>query len=181
MDDARTKDGIGAEGDDVRHLFSYSLQHLAAISNRIALLAIKPAFGLNVRDWSALALLDYLGEATLQDLSQRAGVQKSQMSRTITALEGRGFIDRTLNPSDRRSTVLRLSPAGSAVVLETLAAARERNRRMLARLSPAERVELMRLIEKTTAGSLEHLAELRHAAGKRRGRRTSPPLARAAL
>ncbi|ESR22999.1 MarR family winged helix-turn-helix transcriptional regulator [Lutibaculum baratangense] len=154
-------DGIGAEGGDIRDLFSYNLQRLAGVSTRIALLDIKPTFGLNMHDWRALAVLDYLGAAPLQVLAQRAGVQKSQMSRTTVALEQRGLIGRTGNPRDKRSSLLQLTDEGKRIAREVLKVSHERNRRMLAHLSQQEREQLMVLMEKVTRGSLEFLADLK--------------------
>lgn len=155
------KDGIGSEGGDIRDLFSYNLQRLAGVSTRIALLDIKPQFELNMHDWRALAVLDYLGAAPLQVLAQRAGVQKSQMSRTTAALEERRLIARQDNPRDKRSTLLRLTGEGREVVRQVLETSHERNRRMLAYLDGDERVQLMALMEKATRGSLELLADLK--------------------
>lgn len=155
------KNGIGGTDGDIRDLFSYNLQRLAGVSTRIALLDIKPQFDLNMHDWRALAVLDYLGAAPLQVLAQRAGVQKSQMSRTTAALEDRALIERQDNPRDKRSTLLRLTDEGKRVARQVLDTSHERNRRMLAYLSEAERVQLMSLIEKATRGSLELLADLK--------------------
>ena len=136
------KDGIGGEGGDIRDLFSYNLQRLAGVSTRIALLDIKPQFELNMHDWRAL-------------------VQKSQMSRTTAALQERALIARQDNPRDKRSTLLRLTEEGKAVVRAVLETSHDRNRRMLAYLDEAERIQLMALMEKATRGSLELLADLK--------------------
>ncbi|WP_417719826.1 MarR family winged helix-turn-helix transcriptional regulator [Salipiger sp.] len=166
-------DGIGRNDDDIRYLFSYNLQRLAGLSSRIALLGLKPDFELNTHDWRAMAVLDFLGIAPLHTLAKRAGVQKSQMSRTVSALEERGFIGREANPDDKRSINLRLTDAGQTLVREVLAASRERNRRMLAELTTDERCELMRLMEKVSRGSLTYLRELKGEATP--PRRPPPP------
>ncbi|MCB1970449.1 MAG: MarR family transcriptional regulator [Geminicoccaceae bacterium] len=163
-------DGIGQDDDDIRYLFSYNLQRLAGLSTRIALLEIKPSFGINIHDWRAMAVLDFLDVAPLHTLAKRAGVQKSQMSRTVSALEERGFIAREINPDDKRSVHLRLSPKGLRLVRDVLKASRERNRHMLSQLSEDDRCELMRLMEKVTVGSLAYLREL-----KGEGKRHRPP------
>ncbi|WP_197089279.1 MarR family winged helix-turn-helix transcriptional regulator [Puniceibacterium sp. IMCC21224] len=165
-------DGIGQDDDDIRYLFSYNLQRLASLSSRIALLDIKPSFGINIHDWRAMAVLDFLGVAPLHTLAKRAGVQKSQMSRTVSALEERGFIEREVNPEDKRSVHLRLAPAGRKLVADILSASRERNRQMLQHLTEDERCELMRLMEKITVGSLDYLRALK---GEGETRRPPPP------
>lgn len=163
-------DGIGQDDDDIRYLFSYNLQRLAGLSSRIALLDIKPGFGINIHDWRAMAVLDFLGVAPLHLLAKRAGVQKSQMSRTVSALEDRGFIERQTNPDDKRSVHLQLTETGRRLVAEVLAASRERNRQMLSQLTEDERCQLMRLMEKVTIGSLGYLRVL-----KGEGQRHRPP------
>ena len=168
----RNIDGIGKDDDDIRYLFSYNLQRLAGLSSRIALLDIKPAFEINMHDWRAMAVLDFLGVAPLHTLAKRAGVQKSQMSRTVSGLQERGYIEREKNPDDKRSVNLCLSPAGRRVVSDILAASRTRNRHMLQELTVEERQQLMRLMEKVTVGSLAYLRELK---GEKQRRQPPPP------
>ncbi|TRW94579.1 MarR family transcriptional regulator [Paracoccus sp. M683] len=134
---------------------------------------IRPHFDLNVQDWRAMAVLDFLGVTPLHTLAKRAGVQKSQMSRTVSALEEKGFVEREINPEDKRSIHLRLTPRGQGVVREVLQASRERNRQMLSELTDGERGELMRLMEKVTIGSLAHLRRLK--GEESQGRRPPPP------
>lgn len=155
------QDGIGDENGDIRHLFSYNLQRLAGVSSRIAHLTIRPEFAINTLDWRALAVLDFLGVATMQVLASRSGVQKSQMSRAVASLEGAGLIQREDNPRDKRSVLLRLSPKGKTLVREVLEASRARNRAMLRDLTEAERLHLMALLEKVTSGALSYLRELK--------------------
>lgn len=158
-------DGIGDETGDIRHLFSYNLQRLAGLSSRIAQLTIGERFGMSTLDWRAMAVLDFLGVATLQVLATRAGVQKSQMSRIVSALEQDGMILRRDNPSDKRSVYLELSPAGKERVRTVLFQSRARNTEMLRRLDEDERRQLMALLDKVTRGSLAYLKELKGVEG----------------
>ena len=161
MDKTTRLDGIGDDQGDIRHLFSYNLQRLAGVSSRIAMLTIRPQFEINTLDWRALAVLDFLGVATLQVLARRAGVQKSQMSRTVAMLEANGLIQRDDNPRDKRSVHLRLSPKGKDLAHAVLEASRERNRAMLSELSEEERLQLMALLDKVTIGTLDYLKRLK--------------------
>src|SRR5262249_1271298 len=61
----RRFDGVGVEGDDIRHLFSYNLQRLAGLSSRIASLKIREGYDLSTIEWRALAVLDFLEAAPL--------------------------------------------------------------------------------------------------------------------
>ncbi|MFC3229256.1 MarR family winged helix-turn-helix transcriptional regulator [Marinibaculum pumilum] len=152
-------------GASIEGLFSYHLQILANVSTRIALLSIRPEFGLNIMQWRALANLHRLGESTLQALARSAGVLTSQMSRTISQLVARGLVEKTANPDDARSRSLVLTPEGRALVAEVLALRRATNERMLGELSAAERRELVALIRRVERTSRQVYAEMRSEAG----------------
>lgn len=154
-------DGIGTDGGDIRHLFTYNLQRLAGMSSRIASLSLEGEFGLTVQEWRALAVLDFLEASPLHLLAQRAGVQKSQMSRLVTDLEERGLIEREQHPKDKRSVLLRLSGEAQDLVRRVLAASRDRNARMLAHLDEGERRVLMQLMGKISLGTAEVLEEMK--------------------
>lgn len=162
----RNFDGIGNEGDDIRHLFTYNLQRLAGLSSRIAMLGLQADHGLSIAEWRALAVLDFLGVAPMYVLARSAGVQKSQMSRLVTGLEKRGLVQREQHPSDRRSIILGLSAEGKSVVKDVLAEGRERNRRMLAALAEEERCTLMHLLGKVTVTTERFLQELKAGTGE---------------
>ncbi|MBZ9719674.1 MarR family transcriptional regulator [Mesorhizobium sp. AD1-1] len=139
---------------DIRDLFSFELQRLAGLSTRIATLSIRPKYGLTTREWRALAVLKYLGTVPLQELSKHSGLLKSQMSRTVSGLIDRGYIQKAANPEDGRSILLRLSPDGLDLSEQVLDDSFERNEQMLASLSNAERqmlVELMRRVIRTSS------------------------------
>lgn len=150
------------DGADIRNLFSFELQRLAGLSTRIAALAIRPKYGITAREWRALAVLKYLGEVPLQELSKHSGLLKSQMSRTVSTLIDRGYIQRTANPEDGRSILLRLTPAGLELSKQILSDSFERNEHMLSELSHAERqilVELMKRVSRTSAHYFHELKE----------------------
>ncbi|MBW6417024.1 MarR family winged helix-turn-helix transcriptional regulator [Celeribacter sp. PS-C1] len=154
-------DGIGSDAGDIRHLFTYNLQRLAGMSSRIASLSLEKDFNLTVQEWRALAVLDFLNAAPLHLLAQRAGVQKSQMSRLVIDLEDRGLVVREKHPKDKRSVLLRLSDEAQALVQRALVASRDRNARMLAHLDDAERKLLMHLVGKVIIGTSEALDEVK--------------------
>lgn len=146
---------------DARDLFSFQLQRLASLSSRIAVLSIGPRYKLTIREWRALAVLDYLGEAPLQQLANHSGLLKSQMSRTVSGLIERGLIHRSDNPQDGRSILLRLTQAGKDVVARILADSEVRNEKMLGSLSQAERAQLHAAMRAVFASSLDYYDQLR--------------------
>jgi MarR family transcriptional regulator, lower aerobic nicotinate degradation pathway regulator len=79
-----------------------------------------------------------LGRAVRLDRTTIAGVVKR--------LETKGLILRQESPRDRRSNLLQVTEAGKSMLAELIPAADRAQRRMLAKLQPAERKQLMELM-----------------------------------
>ncbi|WP_149547829.1 MarR family winged helix-turn-helix transcriptional regulator [Streptomyces marokkonensis] len=61
---------------------------------------------------SVLALLGRHGDMRMSRLAELLSVDMSVTSRHVTHLAERGWIERSPDPADRRSRILRLTPAG---------------------------------------------------------------------
>lgn len=91
---------------------------------------------------SSLVSIEVHGPLRLGELAQREAVTAPTMTRVLAALDERGFIVRTPDPDDARSTRVTLSKDGSKALTEV------RNRRTalldarLARLSVEQRAAL---------------------------------------
>lgn len=151
---------------DIRDLFSFQLQRLAGLSTRIAALSIRPKYGITPREWRVLAVLKYLGEVPLQELAKHSGLLKSQMSRTVSTMIDKGYIEKAANPEDGRSILLKLSPEGLSLSRVILDASLERNEEMLATLSHAEQQILVELLRRVTRTSSKYYRDLRSAASQ---------------
>jgi len=66
--------------------------------------------GLTHGEVNALAHLD--GETSVAQLLRRTGQRASTLTGIVDRLERRGLVERAIHPTDRRSFVLRLTPAG---------------------------------------------------------------------
>ncbi|WP_334150164.1 MarR family winged helix-turn-helix transcriptional regulator [Microbacterium sp.] len=77
--------------------------------------------------YKALTTIARCEQVTASALAERMLMDKGQVSRTVRELEDLGLIVRTPDPSDGRSSLLRLTPLGS----ERLAAARAPQEGML--------------------------------------------------
>ncbi|MEM8839299.1 MAG: MarR family transcriptional regulator [Pseudomonadota bacterium] len=53
------------------------------------------------------------GKISLNDLTKRVARDKSQMTRMIRSLEGKGLIERAVSPKDARVTLVMLTPKGT--------------------------------------------------------------------
>lgn len=76
------------------------------------------AGGLTLTQLSALASLESLGQLRLGDLAAHEGVSPPTLSRIVAPLERDGYLDRMCDPDDRRSSLVSLSPAGHAMLVQ---------------------------------------------------------------
>jgi MarR family transcriptional regulator, temperature-dependent positive regulator of motility len=81
-----------------------------------------------------------------KDVCASAGFPKNTISRGIQKLLRRKLIRRAPDARDRRSYVLRLTPEGRRILDESVPHMIERERRMLARLSPKDQQVLSELL-----------------------------------
>jgi DNA-binding MarR family transcriptional regulator len=70
--------------------------------------------GLDLREYDLLVHLDEAGEAglRLRDLAARALINRSNVTRRVESLAGRGLVARAADPEDGRGVIARLTPAG---------------------------------------------------------------------
>ncbi|MEJ1090101.1 MarR family winged helix-turn-helix transcriptional regulator [Microbacterium istanbulense] len=95
--------------------------------------------------YKVLSTIERCEEVTASALAERLLSDKGQVSRTVRELEDLGFVERTPDPRDRRSALLRVTPLGS----QRLAAARE----------PQEG-RLLRTLEEWSLADIDNLTRL---------------------
>jgi DNA-binding MarR family transcriptional regulator len=101
-----------------------------------------------------LAALQEFGPASQARLGRRTSIDRSDVVAALNDLAGRGLVERTADPADRRRNIVTITPAGTAHLqhLDGLLAGVQDE--LLAALSPAERQQLARLLTRV----LEHQA-----------------------
>ena len=72
--------------------------------------------GLTPTQLSALATVERSGPLRLGDLAAAEGIAPSTLTRLVTALEERGYVDRCPVPGDARASTLAITPTGQAVL-----------------------------------------------------------------
>ncbi len=92
------------------------------------------------------------GECSPSSLAEEMEMSPSQASALLSHLEGRGFLERTLDPADRRKVLLRLTEKGRAQAEALGAIWQEAFARHLARLSSREVLAFKEILEKLTEG-----------------------------
>ncbi|MGY1735868.1 MarR family winged helix-turn-helix transcriptional regulator [Geodermatophilus sp. SYSU D00684] len=82
----------------------------------------------------------------LSDLAEALHIAPRSATEVADALQERGLLERTPDPTDRRAVLLRATAEGRRVQAEVDAARRADTRELFARLTAAERAELSRLL-----------------------------------
>lgn len=104
---------LPAQGDELRHELGELLCHLTSALHRHYRTnpqALAPG------DYTTLMQLKRGGAARGGDLAAGVGADASTMSRRIASLDSRGLVARETDPADRRSSIVRLTPAGARAV-----------------------------------------------------------------
>jgi DNA-binding MarR family transcriptional regulator len=95
--------------------------------------------GLSVAQWRVVAQLGMLHNGSVREMARQACVDPAEVSRSVAALEKRGFVERHINARDRRSPRFSLSPAGKAHFASFRPHWRRFQNALVAKLNSAER------------------------------------------
>lgn len=142
-----------ADGRDlvpISGLLSYRLSRTSSAMSRSAAVRYRREFDVSLGEWRAISLIAADPTLTLNRLARRAGLDKAQMSRVVSRLTERGFVDRTAGSG--RTSQLALTAEGTHVYRGLISAANERDAEFLAALTPEEAA--------TLSGALDKLADL---------------------
>ena len=75
-----------------------------------------PSSPVSLSQLSALATVDRIGPLRLGDLAAAEGIAPSTLTRLVTVLEERGYLERCPVPGDARASTLAIAPAGHAAL-----------------------------------------------------------------
>nr|WP_200931367.1 MarR family transcriptional regulator [Frankia sp. R43] len=97
--------------------------------------------------YSALVTLRDSGPASQAALSERTGIHRSDMVAVLGGLADARYVERTLDPADRRRNIVTITPAGRDHLSALDRLVDESQEELLAPLTSAERAELVRLLQ----------------------------------
>jgi len=100
---------------DIRTWLSARVQILAWELNRQMANLVRDYFGLTMPEWRIIANLAAHDGVSVQTLAQLTGMDKAQVSRTVTSLALSNTIAREADPSDGRAVLLHLTDKGNAL------------------------------------------------------------------
>lgn len=121
--------------------------------------AYEALFGLSIPEWRLIAVIAENDGITQQMIGARTRMDKVTVSRAAIALVGRGLIDRSANPADRRSQLLILSPQGGALYSQVAPKALELEARIFSAIGNLELEQFVAMLRRIdtivmTAGGL---------------------------
>jgi DNA-binding MarR family transcriptional regulator len=94
--------------------------------------------GLSAAETNALAAFGGAPSRTVRELVDATGQRPSTFTGVLDRLEGRGLVARRGHPTDRRSILVDLTPAGSAAAARVTGAFADLERRIAMRLPGGE-------------------------------------------
>ncbi|MFE3542438.1 MarR family winged helix-turn-helix transcriptional regulator [Nocardia sp. NPDC059177] len=97
--------------------------------------------------YALLAALAEFGPASQAELGRRVGLDRSDVTTTIADLERGGYAQRVPDPVDRRRNLVTITDTGGRHLEHLDTAVRQAQDELLAALSPAERAELVRMLQ----------------------------------
>ncbi len=98
-----------------------------------------------------LTTLGREGDQTLAALTRTLNLDKAWLSRSTDDLVTQGLLEKTPHPSDRRSLLLHLTPAGQQAYHALDAQLGAQSSRVLARLPAGQRAAALELLERLNA------------------------------
>jgi MarR family transcriptional regulator, lower aerobic nicotinate degradation pathway regulator len=97
--------------------------------------------------FTVLTSLEEQGPASQATLGRRLWIDRSDLHAILAELEAGGLIARVRDPDDRRRNVVTITPAGTAARKRLDKRIEQAQRALLEPLPPADRRELVRLLE----------------------------------
>lgn len=140
---------------DLECFLPYLLNQAAEATSRSFQASYKATYGMTRTQWRVLANLGKFGSMTARDICTISHIEKTKVSRAVSALEDQRLLSRTTSPQDRRAELLSLTDAGRAVFADLGQRAIAYDRALRARLGPEIAADLDDLLRRIIADGPE--------------------------
>jgi DNA-binding MarR family transcriptional regulator len=131
----------------LRSLAGRLLGRSAVYADRISQARLA-ATGVTRWQYATLVTLRDGGPLSQAALSERTGIYRSDLVAVLDGLAEAAYVERATDPADRRRNIVTLTPAGLSRLRELDQLVDEVQDELLAPLTPAERAELVRLLQR---------------------------------
>lgn len=103
------------------------------------------------RERMLIAIDSFEGGVKQKDLRKELGVSPAAVSEMVSKLEKDGYVERKVDPEDKRATLITLTELGAARAAELADEKNERHEKTFKALNAKEKEQLLKLLEKLTA------------------------------
>ena len=146
-----SRENTEAVADLMREHSSAAQRYAAALARRM---------GMGTSELAALEHLEAAGTMTPGQLGGRLSMSPAAVTALVDRLEGRGYAERTPNPEDRRSALVRETEKGLGESLEHLWPYVEEMRGIEEGFSEEERAVISRFLKAATEATNRHAERL---------------------
>lgn len=101
---------------------------------------------LTSEQWGVLMQFWNQGDVTQEEITSASGVDKSTVSRALSAMERKGWVTRRLDPSDTRRKILTLTDEANALKQNSLRAVQASLARALQGIDPEEYATCLKVL-----------------------------------
>lgn len=133
---------------DLQEFLPYRLNQAAEAASIAFRDIYRTRHGMTRPEWRVLANLGQFGSMTATDISNRAKIHKTKVSRAVFSLEKRRWLKRETDEDDRRVEHLHLTKNGLAVYMELGKVALEQDLKLRGRLTKKEQAWLLDMLDK---------------------------------
>jgi DNA-binding MarR family transcriptional regulator len=145
---------------------THRLHTLSKLTDRITQAAYENDAGIGYSEGRCLAAIGSFSPLSVNDLAQRANLNKGQASRAAQSLVDQGFVRKTPSPTDARGVVLTLVPKGARVWQRLMAVIERRNAEIVACLKADEQAQFDRLLDRLVQHAMQARGAGLEAAGE---------------
>ena len=107
--------------------------------------------GVNEQQWRVLRVLSEVDALDASEVAARANILAPSLTRMIRTMEDKGLIARGRDDTDARRVMLRIAPAGQAVIREAAPESRRIYREIEATFGPERMAQLVDLLNALSA------------------------------
>ena len=131
--------------------FTHRLHTLSKITDRVSQAAYEVDAGIPFSEGRCLAAIGAFSPLSVNDLAQRANLNKGQASRAAQSLVDQSLVRKSASAIDGRGVVLTLTARGETVWRRVMAVIERRNAEIVACLDAQEFEQLSELLDRLVA------------------------------
>lgn len=133
---------------ELERTLSYRLHLLHKLTDMISQRAYVADTGLSMSAGRCLTAVGSFAPLSINDLAQKANLNKGQASRAAQALVDQGLVLKVASQTDGRGVLLSLTPDGHAAWLRAMQVVERRNHEIFGLLDEAEQAQLSAIFDR---------------------------------